>query len=150
MSIITESRAMVIHILFGAILFAGLFLRLVDLGFQSLWIDEGFSINAAQAIIAHGYPILNSGKIYTSSPLNTTIIAGAIKIFGLDPFNPWTARLPSVAFGIGVVALVYFFTRHIFQNKYFEGHDLCTLCDHVLIHFFNQALEYFTRTNFSK
>ena len=119
MSIITESRAMVIHILFGAILFAGLFLRLVDLGFQSLWIDEGFSINAAQAIVAHGYPILNSGKIYTSSPLNTTIIAGAIKIFGLDPFNPWTARLPSVAFGIGVIALVYFFTRHIFQNKYF-------------------------------
>lgn len=115
----TESRAHFIHILLGIILLVGFFFRIADLGSQSLWIDEGFSINAAQAIIAHGYPILDSGKVYASSLLNTYIIAGAIKIFGLDPFNPWTARLPSVIFGTGVIALVYFFTLRVFQNKYF-------------------------------
>ncbi|HEY4497677.1 MAG TPA: glycosyltransferase family 39 protein [Candidatus Paceibacterota bacterium] len=115
----TESRAQVIHILLGAMVLIGLFFRLVDLGAQSLWIDEGFSINAAQAIIAHGYPMLDSGKIYTSSPLNAYGIAGAIQVLGFDPFNPWTARLPSAVFGIGVIALMYFFALRIFQNKYF-------------------------------
>ena len=40
---------------------AGAFLRLRDLSFASLWIDEGFSIIHAKAILTYGYPLLPNG-----------------------------------------------------------------------------------------
>jgi len=95
----------------------GFTLRVWDLGSPSLWIDEGFSINAALATIEHGYPKLDSGEVYNSSTLNTYFIAGSIKIFGFDPLNPFSARIPSIFFGTGVILLVYLLSRKIFKNE---------------------------------
>src|SRR3989338_5633022 len=71
----------------------GLFLRVYGLGEQSLWIDEGYTINASQAILERGIPQLDSGKMYSGWMLSTYMTAGAMKVFGFDPFSPWSARI---------------------------------------------------------
>lgn len=57
-----------IILILGIFIFWGGFLRLHNLGVQSLWIDEGYTINAAQGVLDHGYPILDSGLSYRAHP----------------------------------------------------------------------------------
>jgi hypothetical protein len=95
----------------------GLILRINALGGPSLWIDEGYSINAVNSILEKGYPQLDSGKFYTGGLLNNYLIALSTKILGFDAFSPWSARLPSVAFGVGTILLIYFLVKKIFNNE---------------------------------
>jgi 4-amino-4-deoxy-L-arabinose transferase-like glycosyltransferase len=88
-------------------LFWGSFLRIYKLGNQSLWIDEGYTINAAQGVLAHGHPLLDSGQEYTPHRLSVYLTAASMKIFGFDPMNPWSARLPHALFGIISIYLIY-------------------------------------------
>jgi hypothetical protein len=95
----------------------GASLRLWDLGEQSLWIDEGYTINGTQAAIDNGYPRLDSGAVYTNGWAYLYAAAGSIKSFGLDPFYPWSARLPAAVFGIALVAFLTFFARRLFKDE---------------------------------
>lgn len=103
-------------IVFIIIIIAGSLVRGYKLGDQSLWIDEGYSINAAQAILDRGYPILDSGEKYNGHIFSTYIIAGSMKLFGFDPYSPWSARLPSVLFGIATILMTYIFTFRLTGN----------------------------------
>lgn len=103
-------------IFFTLLLSIGLFLRLYHLGTPSLWIDEGFSINAAQATLKNGYPLLDSGELYSNSSLTIYTIAGMMSLFPLDPFNPWQTRLPAVVFGIGTIILGFMVARLLFKD----------------------------------
>lgn len=94
----------------------GGFLRLYHLGEQSLWIDEGYTINASQGIIEHGYPILGSGKTYPAHMAHNYITAGMMELFGFDPYNPWQARLPAAIFGILSILATFFFTKRVTKN----------------------------------
>ncbi|MCF7831359.1 MAG: glycosyltransferase family 39 protein [Candidatus Pacebacteria bacterium] len=105
-------------ILFFLILVGGAFLRFYKLGHQSLWIDEGYSINASQAVLDHGYPTLDSGENYTGHIFSTYIIAGSMQLFGFEPYSPWSARLPSVLFGIGVIFMTYMFAYRLTENRW--------------------------------
>lgn len=98
----------------SVIVIFGFILRIFHLGDQSYWIDEGFTLNAVLETLEKGYPILDSGKPYSRELLNTYLIAGSVKLFG---FNPWAARIVSVLFGTGFIALIYFFVKKLFQNK---------------------------------
>jgi len=91
----------------------GLVLRIYRLGFQSLWIDEGFSINAASSILKHGYPLLESGIVYSGSLLNSYLIA-AFMFFHNDVVS---ARLVSVIFGVLMIFLAYYFGKELGNNK---------------------------------
>ncbi len=94
-----------------------LFLRLYSLGEQSLWIDEGYSINSAQSILEEGHPIFDpEGGTYNSGVLTGYLISFFMN-FGFNPFNPWVARLPSVFFGIAIIFAVYFLGLKFFKNK---------------------------------
>ena len=95
----------------------GFNLRIWDLGSQSLWIDEGFSINASSAVLEHGYPLLDSGEVYKSSYLHIYTTALSEQIFGHDPYSPWGVRIPSVLFGVGVIFITYLLTHTIFNNR---------------------------------
>jgi len=86
----------------------GFALRLYDLGYQSLWYDEGYSINAALCVLERGLPILPSGHFYSPGLLNTGLIAASMGLFGETEF---AARLPSVLFGTLTIPLVYVFAR---------------------------------------
>jgi len=105
-------------ILLFVVILAGAFLRFSQLGESSLWIDEGYSINASTAIMEHGYPLLESGQVYTNQPLVAYAIAGSTGLFGLDPFNPWSARIPAALFGVLVILMTFIFARRIFENDW--------------------------------
>ncbi len=92
----------------------GFILRLYDLGSQSFWYDEGYSVNAALSMLEKGAPILPSGQFYSHGLLNTGLIASSIGIFGESEF---AARLPSVIFGTLTIPLVFLFARRITGDK---------------------------------
>jgi uncharacterized membrane protein len=92
----------------------GFFLRIYQLASQSYWIDEGYTLNAVEATLKHGYPILDSGRHYSDYLLNTYLISLAIKIGG---FNPWSGRILSVILGTGVILLIYFLTKKLLNSK---------------------------------
>jgi 4-amino-4-deoxy-L-arabinose transferase-like glycosyltransferase len=81
------------------ILVVGGFLRFYGLGDQSLWIDEGYSINAAQSVLEKGLPIMDSGEWYKKGQADVYSIAASLTFFDFDAFNPWPARLPAAIFG---------------------------------------------------
>ncbi len=96
------------------ILMLAAFFRLYQLGYQSYWIDEGFTINAAISTLEKGLPILDSGFHYYRSILNTYTIALFIKIFGLTTV---AVRLSTALLGIFMVFLTYKFANLVLKNK---------------------------------
>ncbi len=92
----------------------GFYLRIYDLGYQSLWIDESYSITAALGMIEHLIPYMPSGVVYSRGILNTGLIALSMRLFGVSEFS---ARLPSVLFGTMTILLVYVFFRKVFGEK---------------------------------
>lgn len=101
----------------AAFVMGGVFLRVSNLGDQSLWIDEGFTINGAQAVLDHGYPLLDSGGVYPYGPLTVYLTAGALKAFGFDAFEPWAARVPAVLLGSFLALIVALFAKRLFPDR---------------------------------
>ncbi|MFA6446203.1 MAG: glycosyltransferase family 39 protein [Candidatus Paceibacterota bacterium] len=99
------------------VIIVGFFIRINHLGRQSLWIDEGFTINAVQATLEHGYPLLDSGEEYWGMPLATYTSALSVMVFGFDPFSPSSARLPAVLFGTALILIVFLLTQALFKDK---------------------------------
>ncbi len=56
-------RPALLWLLLGGAIVTGAILRFFQLGEPSLWIDEGFSLVHARAILEHGYPLLPAGDI---------------------------------------------------------------------------------------
>ena len=102
---------LIVIIIFGSLL------RFWHLGEQSLWIDEGFTINASLSIIEKGLPILDSEKLYDNGTLYNYITAISIKFFGFTPFSPWQARLPAALFGILLILSVYLLSSKLFNKE---------------------------------
>jgi hypothetical protein len=101
-------------IVLGILIIWGFILRIYALGYQSLWYDEGYSINAALCMLERGLPILPSGHFYSTAILNTSLIASSMGLFGSSEF---AARLPSVLFGVLTIPLVFFFTKRLSNKK---------------------------------
>lgn len=109
--------SLVIISLLGLIIAWGFSLRFFSLGEQSLWIDEGFTINGSLSVIEKGLPILDSGAFYRNGLFSTYIVAGLINKFGLDPFSPWVLRLPAVFFGTLTILISWLLYKSIFKDK---------------------------------
>jgi hypothetical protein len=107
----------ILRILLVGIILLGGFLRLQNLGNQSLWIDEGYTINGALAVAEHGKPLLDSGARYENGLLTTYLIGGLVTLLPLDPFNPWQARIPSAVFGVALILFAYYFSNQVFKKK---------------------------------
>lgn len=70
-------RACPVTFLLFALTLAGGYLRLHNLGGQSFWLDEAFSVVHAQAILHHGYPLLSTGQAsWTYFPVHYLMAAG--------------------------------------------------------------------------
>lgn len=110
-----KHEPLIIGVTLIAILIWSAFLRFYKLGNDSLWIDEGYTINAAQAVLNHGYPLLDSGELYDPHIANTYIVALSIKLFGLDPYHPWQARIPQAIFS--VLGVYIFFRASMLTTK---------------------------------
>ena len=92
----------------------GFVIRIHDLGYQSFWYDEGYSVNAALCMLERGLPILPSGHFYSTGVLNTSLIASSIGLFGASEFS---ARMPSVLFGTLTIPLAFFFVKRIGDKR---------------------------------
>lgn len=104
-----NQKTLIISLLILLTLYGG-WLRLSNIGSQSLWIDEAFSIQAAQAILENGEPRFETGAFYKNHFLNSYLLAGALKIFpSFDAFNPWQVRIPALIFGTFLIPLFYIF-----------------------------------------
>lgn len=84
-----------------------------NLGYLSLWMDEGFHYLAAQGILQHGYPLYPSGHIYYKAIFYAYILALLAKVFGL---TATTLRIVSVLSVAGLLALAYFIGRRFFSR----------------------------------
>ncbi|MBE0425347.1 MAG: glycosyltransferase family 39 protein [Nitrospirae bacterium] len=94
-------------ILLMAILLLGLFFRLYDLGRESLWLDEAFSIKFAE---------LNLSQIFflpeTNPPLYYIILHWWIHLFGISEIS---VRFPSAIFGFLSLFMMYKIGSELFD-----------------------------------
>ena len=104
---------LLIWIVLGLGLAAWVTLMLRNLGYLSLWMDEGFHYLAAQGILKNGYPLFPSGHIYYKVALYTYVLAFFSKIFG---FTAATLRAVSVFCVAGVIGLAYGVGRRFFSR----------------------------------
>lgn len=110
-------KNIVFILILSLIILGGFLLRVRELGQQSLWIDEIYTINAGKALLEHGYPLLDSGVIYVNNFVSVYLSGLIIKFFTFDPFNPWLVRLPAVVFGTALIFAVYVFARRLYSDK---------------------------------
>ncbi|MDD4353563.1 MAG: hypothetical protein PHN56_03840 [Candidatus Nanoarchaeia archaeon] len=96
-----------------AIIIYSIFLRLIYLDSDSMWIDETISATAAKAILTHGTPILDSGISYDRAIIFHYLMAFFILIFGGD----FGARFISVIFGALTVYLAYKFSKKFIKKN---------------------------------
>ena len=95
--------------LIGVLTLIGLVLRLINLDYLTLWVDE----------YIHAVPAKEwaEGRAYTPSENNgillTYMISFFYKIFGVSDF--W-ARFPSVLFGVGCIPLIYILGKRLFND----------------------------------
>ena len=96
-------------ILLLGILFIGLFLRVYDLGNESIWLDEGFSIRFANLNLSQIISLRDNGL----PPLYYIILHWWINLFGDSEFS---IRFPSVIFGFLAIFMIYKIGNQIFDK----------------------------------
>lgn len=92
----------------------GLILRLYNIGVVSYWMDEAFSITLAQAIVQHGYPLLDSGQIIWRDPIYHYLLALSTAVGGISEIS---TRIISVMAGMGSVVLLGYIAQQWFGPK---------------------------------
>lgn len=104
-------------IILSFVVLFGLVLRVWDLGDSPMWIDEIYTVNGAQAVLDNGYPILDSGELYTNTFLSVYISAGIMKLVDVDPMNPWPLRLPAAIFGTLSIIALFIWVKKLFKRE---------------------------------
>lgn len=83
-------------------------LRLYRLDSQSFWIDEGYSVWAAQT-----FSSIDPATSYSSdTPLYCFLLGQWMRLFDTD----FGIRLLSVIFGVAAVPIIFFLGRSVFNN----------------------------------
>ncbi len=111
----TAEQKKKIHIyILTVVIVWGAFLRLYDIGHQSLWIDESYSALSAEKIVEKGIPEFDSGKVYNRGKPHTYIVALMYSFFGA---NAGTLRIPSSIFGVLTIWLVYLAAMKFIKDR---------------------------------
>lgn len=100
----------IIAVIFGW----GLVLRCYDLSQASYWMDEAYSITLAQAVVQHGYPLLDSGQTIWRDPVYHYLLAGITVIAGISEV---ATRILSVLAGMSSVGLLGYIAYRWFGIK---------------------------------
>ena len=116
------------HKIILLLLICSLFLiRIYDLSDQSIWIDESYTIEAAQNIGEYGHPVLGSGKDYHRELPNSYVLFLSGSVFG---FNEFGMRLPTVIFSLATVVIIFLYCRRLF-----DGDDIKAAIPAILVGF---------------
>jgi len=91
-----------------------LILRLKNLGYLSLWMDEGFYYLAAERILKFGYPLYPSGHILFKGILYSYFLSFFSIIFGLNELN---LRIFSVISSVALIPVLYLFGKKFLNES---------------------------------
>ena len=89
----------------------GFFLRVYKLGYQSYWIDEGFTYMQMEAVHKHGYPLLESGVVDVKDIILPYFLQ-IPRFFTEDPF--WLRMIPAI-FGTASIYVVFLLARYLWN-----------------------------------
>lgn len=92
----------------------GFVLRVHELGWLSVWLDEAISVLAAKQVVVHGIPLLPSGWLYTGGLPQSYLLAVWCSIFNWGEF--WI-RFPSVLVGTLLIFVVYRIARKVWNER---------------------------------
>ena len=95
-------------IIFTGIFLLGFALRVVNLGGPDFGIDEILHVYAAKGLIEEGAPVLPSGTLYPRALVYTKLVAFVGEFWEI---NEWTARSPSVFWGLLTILLTFIIGR---------------------------------------
>lgn len=93
---------------------AGFAYRVYDLGHDSYWIDESYTVIASKNIGEYGYPKFDSGKNYWGGFPHAYALFVIGEIFG---YSHIPMRILSVVLGVAFIVLVYFLIKQQFDEK---------------------------------
>ena len=127
------------------IIIFGVFLRAIDIDFQTIDDDEYASIQAIQGILATGAPAFNDDIWYTRSPLYHYLTAAICWVFGLNIF---TLRLVSVFWAACTLYLTYRCGRDILKSPAIgiAGAFLCAI--HPFLIYTSHIARFYQQTQF--
>lgn len=109
-----SSRAFIINnSILLAIFLLGLFLRIYDLGGESLWYDEAVSITASKLSLTEQIK-WNLTQSDNNPPLYYALLHSWVSVFGDSEFS---ARFPSVIFGSLSIIAIYGLGKLLFDRK---------------------------------
>ena len=92
----------------------GFWLRIDNLGYLGLVVDEGIQALAVKGILANDVPLVPSGAVYSRSYIFLYLQAATANLFGLEAF---ALRLPSVVFGVAVIPTGYYLAKSLFDQQ---------------------------------
>ncbi len=102
-----------IYFILSLILIFGVILRFYALASPNFWLDESISSLAARKILEKGFPIFDSGFLYSRAFVFHYILASFLFFFN----NDLGARLISVLFGTATIILAFFIAREFSSEK---------------------------------
>ncbi len=97
----------------AAVVFVAAILRLVNLGYESLWYDEINITSNASAAHSFSDVLQRVEQFDGATPLHDLLLAGWLR-FGTSEFM---ARFPSFAAGLATVVLIYVLGRRVFNAQ---------------------------------
>ena len=103
-----KMKSTVTWIVFGGIFLLAFTTRVANLGGQDFGIDEILHVYAAKGLIEKGTPVLPSGEEYSRALVYTKLVALVGEFWDI---NEWTARYPSVFWGLLTVLLTFLIGR---------------------------------------
>lgn len=106
-----EEKRVYQYALLVCILFIAAALRIYKLGYWSMWIDEIYTINRAQAHFVDPVQVLRNLPGTLWLPVSVILTSISLNWFGVSELS---ARLPSVLIGIVSIPLLYIPTRKLF------------------------------------
>ena len=124
-------------ILLGIILAVGFFLRLFELGAESLWLDEGVTVYYARLSLADIFSRFSSEEF--NPPLYYSLIHLWIRIAGDSEF---AVRLPSVLFGVLSIFMIYKTAREMAGREVGLLAALILALNRFHVHFSQEARIY--------
>ena len=130
-----------------ALVAAGIFLRIRNLGYLAFWGDDGHTFIGTISILNHGYPLLPSGNILWHGILGYYLDVIPVLIFGNIGTGEFAFRITSVFFGVATIVLIYFVGKDL-ANRYvgFLSAFLITFSSWYI--YFSREVRYYSTLQF--
>ena len=128
-----------LYLLLMTCLLVGIFMRIDGLGEESFFIDEFYHVYAARSFLNDGSFSLPSGEEYRRGAIYTLFVSLSFWLWDVSEFS---ARLPSVFFGLAYLLAFYFVTEAMFNRQIAIVSTLILTFSHTQIYYSRECRMY--------